>query len=211
MDFNRIDEEFLVRCPEGLNDPIWIGYFNKLCLNKVKEIIDDELSQTRMEELIESQEFDLLAKSILKTVNKSPVLSRFEKLAFKNYINEIDTHEPLSLALYDLLYHFDESAFERMVNVLGMYIKDKEMNVLKWPMITFFNVSIDPKNYILVKPKTVKATAKGLGIDVEYTPRPNYRTYINVLNMTKNYKDISNICKGKCLRTAQEIMYIASS
>ncbi len=210
MNFNSIDNEFLFRFPGGFDDPQWAAGEKKYGkTKKINEILDTELSEIKMEELIEYGEFSVIAESVLKLIRTAAIISVFEKVAFSNFVKERDTHEPLALALYDLLYHFDENSFEQMVGVLGMYKQDKSMNVLKWPILTIFNSYRDPNNHVLVKPNTVKAISKAVGYDISYTPRPNYSTYTKILNMVKDYRDSSNICKDRNLRTAETVMYIA--
>ncbi len=212
MDFNSIDEEFLLRAPEKFNDPLWkqaIKIFETP--KKISDLYQADLSIKRLEELIEWEEYGAIALSIQKLISNSNVISRFEKVAFTNFINEKDTHQPLAIAMYDFLYYFDENAFTNMVNVLGMYKHDKDMNVLKWPIITLFNSYRDPDNFILIKPNTVKSISKAFSINFSYTPNPNYNTYLNVLDFVKKYRDSSSLCKNESLRTAQTILFIATS
>ncbi len=212
MDFNKIDDEFLTRFPEKFNDPLWkraITIFNTP--KKITELYQTELSITRLEELLEWGEYDAIVLSITKLINSSKVISRFEKVAFSNYIKEKDTHQPLSLAIYDFLYHFDEHAFNNMANTLGMYKQDKDMNVLKWPILTLFNSYRDPDNYILIKPNTIKSISKAFNIDFSYSSNPNYNTYLNVLNFVKKYRNSSRICNNENLRVAQTILFVVTS
>ncbi len=212
MDFKSIDEKFLLRFPEKFKDPSWkqvIKIFNTP--KKITDLYNTDLSASTLETLIEYGEYRTITDSVLRLINSSNVISRFEKIAFTNYVSEKDTHEPLSLALYDLLYHFDENSFNRMVSVLGMYRHDKNMNVLKWPILTLFNFYRDPDNYILMKPNTVKSISKAFDVDLSYIATPNYNTYLNVLNFVKKYRDSSSVCSEENLKIAQTILFAVTS
>ncbi len=208
MNFNLIDTEFKIRFSEGFSDPLWSNVTKIFeTPKKIDTLYNTELSQNRMSELIENGEYEIIIESVLKLINSAKVISRYEKIAFSNFIEERDTHQPLSIALYDLLYQFNKEAFEQMVSVLGMFKQDKNLNVLKWPIITLFNSYRTPNEHVLVKPNTVKAISKALNIDVSYTSKPNYITYLNVLNLVKEYRNSSSICNNADLRVAQTILF----
>ncbi len=210
MDYTNIDDLFLKKYPEGLNDPAVIEYLKIFKTpKKISDLFSTDLSESTMSEMLEIGEYETITQSILKIINSANVLSRFEKVAFNNFVKDSGTHQHLAYASYDLLYHFSEDSFNQIVNVLSMHRQDKSMDVLKWPVITLFNSYRDGYTSILVKPNTVKKISKALNIDISYTPKPNYTTYIKILDMIKNYKVQSTICSDCDFAVAQAIMFMA--
>ncbi len=207
MDSNTIDLLFLSKFPDGLNDEMWIELGKKHKPNKIIETINNELSEDNLKEMLENEDYKTICTLVLKLVKKATVVSVFEKVAFQNFINDETTNKDFALAFFDLLYNYNEKSFNEMVSVLAMYKQDKNKNACKWPVITFFISYKDPNKFVILKPNTVKQTAKILEFNIEYSSTPNFKTYTNVINMVENYRENSMICKNENLMIAQAILF----
>ena len=58
----------------------------------------------------------------------------------------------------------------------------------KWPIVSLLPFLLDPEHWPFVKPTFIERAAKATGIDVEYDPLPNARTYELVRDL---YEDIA--------------------
>lgn len=130
----------------------------------------------------------LIIDLLRKLMNKSTLVSRFEKAPFKSFINDLDMKksQDIKQALYEI-YHGDEKkGFESMIGILQVY------KLAKWPIISLLFAYRDPQVEVFVKPTTAKNILKTLESDLVYNSHPTYefykayRTYINDLKEDVN-------------------------
>ena len=53
----------------------------------------------------------------------------------------------------------------------------------KWTVCSAFPFLADPTRWVFVKPEAVSAAAEALGLDIQYTPRPNAQTYRHIVDL----------------------------
>ncbi|MDP9150030.1 MAG: DUF3553 domain-containing protein [Myxococcota bacterium] len=120
-------------------------------------------------------------KEILQRVRRS--LSKVN-LAFPNELMKLsDLPAPAEKAVAErivaLVSAGDETpaALEDLANAL------KPHGAAKWPVVSLLPFLIDPERWPFVKPTFIKRAEKATGIDVEYDPQPNARTYALVRDL----------------------------
>lgn len=119
--------------------------------------------------------------NITKLISKSSLVSVFEKVKFRNLIQESDDlfKRDIVGAIRVMLHENEETGFTQLVNLLAPY------QLAKWPIITVLLTYYRPKQDVFVKPTTVKQIIQVMELeDIHYTSKVNYdfyRTYRSAL------------------------------
>lgn len=203
-----IDDLFLNFFPEGLEDEEFINLSKKHKVNnKIFKTIEDIDIEDFLEEYPPTVKKNI--QLITKLVTSCSMVSVFEKMAFKNYIADKRLHETFLQSLYELLNNCNEDTFMEFARVLGLRKHEKNCNIAKWPIITFFLMFFNPDQEVFIKPTTIKKVAKLLEYDIKYEATLNYQTYSLVRDMVTDYKKSSSLCKNENNINVQAIMYCA--
>lgn len=112
--------------------------------------------------------------TILKFITKSSIVSVFEKVKFKNLINESDDlfKRDIVGAIRTMLHEDEELGFNRLVGLLSPY------KMAKWPIVTMMLMYYRPTTNPFVKPTTVKRIIQEYELDcIPYSPKMNYAFY----------------------------------
>ena len=156
----------------------------------------EELAQEIFDPVALERELESMDK-IVKFITKSSLVSVFEKVKFKNLINESDElfKRDLVDSIREMLHEDEESGFNRVVNLLAPY------KMAKWPIITVILTYYRPKENVFVKPTTVKRIIQEFELQgVNYTPKVNYpfyRDYRTIfIEMTKQVDERLSISNG---------------
>lgn len=126
------------------------------------EVLDALLSSGQYTEIVQR------ARRSLARVN----------LAFPNELMKFgdvpeSAHPELAERLVQLVKAGSETpiAVERLANTLARH------GAAKWPVVSLLPFLIDPEHWPFVKPTFIERAVSATGIDVEYQPQPNARTY----------------------------------
>ncbi|MDF0606337.1 hypothetical protein HZU77_011845 [Neisseriaceae bacterium TC5R-5] len=206
--YQQIDNDFLLRFPQGLQDSQWQQLSKKhRSVYKVITLCQQGLTADVMQNAIASQQLAGITETCRQIISRCTTVSTFEKIAFRNYLNYRDVHLPFVQALYQLLHQFDEGNFHHFVEVLQLCQHDKNANPAKWPLVTAFLAYFDPEQHVCVKPTTIKKLAARLKVDIAYQAQPNPLTYQRVQGMVQNFRQYSTLAREENNIIAQAIMY----
>ncbi len=200
---------FLKRFPNGLVDEEFIGLGNKHKADNLIKAVNNELSKENLKSLIQKKDYKTICESSLKLLRRANVLSVFEKVAFSNFLSHEEIFEEFSKALYNFMYDFNETNFNKFTLLLARFRMEKNCNCAKWTVVTFFISYLDPEKFVFVKPTTTKAIAKALNVEIEYQSYPTYEVYQNVYNMIYNFREQSDLCKNQNMMLTEAILYCA--
>ena len=91
-----------------------------------------------------------------------------------------------SESLYNLVYGTEnaENRFVAFCDMLGDLPRIKGP-VVTWPIATAFPYIASPSKYMFVKPSIAKRFAANHGFALDYEPKPNWRTYSRLMEMSK--------------------------
>ncbi|MDH6603602.1 hypothetical protein OKW23_000742 [Bacilli bacterium PM5-9] len=207
--YQFIDDLFLLKYPNGLNDQAFIDLSKKHKSSyKILEIVKNEIDLESFV-LEDTYHINKNISLIIKIVTRSSMISVFEKVAFKHYLEDSKIHSIFLNALYHMLKDFNEDTMNEFVYVLNMRKVEINRKVATWPLITFFLIYFDEYNEVFIKPTTIKRLAKLLECDIKYESMPNYMTYQNVKKMVLEYKKQSKLVKNENNLNVQAIMYCA--
>ena len=188
MNFEKLkelEEEFLYVYPDGFQDAKFFPTMKKFKPEKLEEFAKEGLKKENFSNP------SLVVENFFKTIQKSVMVSLFDKLKLRDMIASLNSYEKdmLSIELYELLYGNKKEGFEGLVEFLAEY------NLAKWTIISVVPYSINRQSEYFIKPTTTKNIIKYLEIkDLIYKPRPSfefYNTYVKLLDKMKTKVDNS--------------------
>ncbi len=122
----NLESEFLCRYPKGFEDEDFFPTIKKFNPEKLEKFAKDVLKKENFSNP------NLLIEGFFKTVQKSVMVSLFDKLKLKDAISSLNSYEKdmLSIEIYELLYGNKKNGFEDLVEFLAQY------NLAKWTIIS---------------------------------------------------------------------------
>lgn len=165
-----LESEFLCRYPKGFEDENFFPTIKKFNPEKLEEFAKRELKKENFSNP------NLLIEGFFKTVQKSVMVSLFDKLKLKDAIASLNSYEKdmLSIEIYELLYGNKKNGFEGLVEFLAQY------NLAKWTIISVAPYCINRHSEYFIKPTTTKMIIKYFELkDLVYKPKPSFEFYEN--------------------------------
>lgn len=182
-----MEEEFLTFYPTGFEDAKFFPTMKKFNPSKLEEFTKENLKKENFSNP------NLVVDAFFKIIQKSVLISLFDKLKFRDMLGSLTSYEKdmLSIELYELLHGNKRNGFDGLVEFLKQY------NLAKWTIISVVLYYNDRQKEYFVKPTTTKNVIKYFEIkDLVYKPTPSfefYNAYKKILNeMKKNvHKSLS--------------------
>lgn len=174
-----IEEEFLFHYPNGFEDEKFFPTMKKFDPSKLEEFAKENFKKENFSNP------NLVVDAFFKIIQKSVLVSVFDKLKFRDLLASLISYEKdmLSIELYELLHGDKKEGFEGLVEFLDQY------KLAKWTVISVILYYFDRQKEYFIKPTTTKNVIKYFEIkDLVYTSKPNYEFY-------DSYKKILNEMK----------------
>lgn len=174
-----IEEEFLFHYPNGFEDEKFFPTMKKFDPSKLEEFTKESFKKENFSNP------NLVVEAFFKIIQKSVLVSVFDKLKFRDLFSSMTSYEKdmLSIELYELLHGDKKEGFEGLVEFLDQY------KLAKWTVISVVLYYFDRQKEYFIKPTTTKNVIKYFEIkDLIYTSKPNYEFY-------DSYKKILNEMK----------------
>jgi len=174
-----LESEFLYAYPKGFKDEHFFPTMKKFKPEKLEAFAKEALKKENF------QNPNLVVEGFYKTIQKSVMVSLFDKLKLKDTLATLNSYEKdmLSIEIYELLYGDPKAGFEGLVEFLEQY------RLAKWTLISIVPYSINRQNEYFIKPTTTKNIIKYFELkDLVYKPKPTYefyKKYTKVLNKMK--------------------------
>ena len=176
-----VETEFLLQYPKGFEDAVFFPTMKKFDPSKLEAFTKENLKKENFSNP------NLLVDSFFQIIQKSVLVSLFDKLKFRDMKDSLTSYEKdmLSIEIYELLHGNQKNGFEGLVEFLSQY------NLAKWTIISVILYYNNRQKEYFVKPTTTKNVIKYFEIkDLVYKPTPSfefYDSYKKVLNeMKKN-------------------------
>ena len=175
-----LESEFLNSYPEGFKDDNFFPTIQKFNPQKLEDFAKNALKKENFSNP------NLLIEGFFKTVQKSVMVSLFDKLKLKDAIASLNSYEKdmLSIEIYEFLYGNKKDGFEGLVEFLAQY------NLAKWTIVSVTPYCINRHNEYFIKPTTTKMIIKYFELnDLIYKPKPSfefYQKYAKVLDEMKS-------------------------
>ena len=180
-----IEAEFLEQYPKGFKDEYFFPTMKKFKPEKLEEFAKDALKKENFSNP------NLIVENFYKVIQKSVMVSLFDKLKLKDALATLNSYEKdmLSIEIYELLYGNKKEGFEGLVEFLGEY------RLAKWTIISVVPYYLNRQKEYFIKPTTTKNIIRYFELkDVVYKPKPSfefYERYTTHLNDMKKNVDSS--------------------
>ncbi len=171
MNLDRLrqaEADFLQVYPAGFADPRIRAVRKKHNVDRLVRFTQEHLTRASCHRP------EFLAETVLKIVSRSSMVSRFEKPAFRAFIESLSSDGKKSLA-----YAFEQRLFGRkregFEQILGMLVPHK---IAKWAVVSAVPFYFAPRREVFVKPTTAKGILALLEVDVpHYQATPTWAFY----------------------------------
>lgn len=163
-----IESEFLDAYPLGFEDGYFFPTMKKFNPSKLEAFGKDVLKKENFSNPA------LVVDGFYQVIQKSVLVSLFDKLKLKDAIASMNTYQKdmLSIEIYELLYGDKEIGFDGLVAFLDEY------NLAKWTLVSVVPYYINRESEYFIKPTTTKNIIKYFELqDLEYKPKPSYAFY----------------------------------
>jgi len=182
MNLNKLKElesEFLYRYPEGFKDAHFFPTMKKFKPEKLEEFAKDVLKKENFANP------NQIVDSFYKVIQKSVMVSLFDKLKLKDALATLNSYEKdmLSIEIYELLYGDTKAGFEGLVEFLAEY------KLAKWTLLSIVPYTINRQTQYFIKPTTTKNIIKYFELkDLIYKPKPSFKFYENYTKVLDEMK-----------------------
>ena len=174
-----IESEFLERYPKGFEDAHFFPTMKKFKPEKLEEFAKEALKKENFSNP------NLVVDGFFKTIQKSVMVSLFDKLKLKDTIMSLNSYEKdmLSIEIFELLYGDKKEGFEGLVEFLAQY------NLAKWTLLSVVPYSINRQSEYFIKPTTTKNIIKYFELkNLIYKPKPSFEFYENYTKVLEEMK-----------------------
>ena len=175
-----VESEFLEKFPNGFKDEHFFPTMKKFKPEKLEVFAKEAL---KIENFSNP---NLIVEGFFKTIQKSVMVSLFDKLKLKDMIASLNSYEKdmLSIEIYELLYGDKKEGFEGLVDFLAEY------SLAKWTLISIVPYSLNRQTEYFIKPTTTKNIIKYFELkDCIYKPKPSFEFYENYTKILVEMKE----------------------
>jgi hypothetical protein len=175
----QLEGDFLMRYPQGFNDPEMLAIAKKHKMSKMVEFTQASFKKRAFGNI------HTTADNMIKVVSRASMVSMFEKPKFRDFVNNLSENDKAFLvkALYNMLHGKQQIGFEAMVDIL------RTEKLAKWSLVSIIPAYFAPNDEVFVKPTTAKGVLKHFGTtDPIYKPAPTwdfYQKYRELINHAK--------------------------
>ena len=174
-----LESEFLYRYPKGFQDEHFFPTMKKFKPEKLEAFAKEALKKENFSNP------NLIVDGFFKTIQKSVMVSLFDKLKLKDALASLNSYEKdmLSIEIYELLYGDKKLGFEGLVEFLSEY------KLAKWTLISVVPYSINRQTEYFIKPTTTKSIIKYFDLkNLVYKPKPSFEFYDNYTKVLDEMK-----------------------
>ena len=187
-DFNRKamarhKKRFLSFFPDAFQDELYIDW-ERTYKWEAHKLFDELLNKSEFARLLRKREYPEIATRALRIESRTNFLFSFEKMALRDAVRTSGGASSFSEGLYNLLYEkgSEKEKFIAWIMTVSQ-LPRKKSRVCSWPVLTFFPFIAQPKKHIIMKPTAMRRAAQELDFDLEYSSKPTYTAYENLLNL----------------------------
>ena len=133
-------------------------------------------------------------------------------MAFRDAIKTSAGAKSFATGLYDYLYDDSmlQERFENYAEIIST-LPRKQTRVFTWPLMTVFGFIGNPKEHIFLKPRVTQKAAEKYMFDFEYSSKPNFNTYDNLLKFANQIKKDTRHLSPKDFIDLQSFIWVMGS
>jgi len=175
----QMKESFLQQFPGGFEDPKYVKNERtyKVAASKL-------LKETMSSAELSKGDHTEVCRRALAVISRTNLVSPNEKKDLSEGMKS-EGVVLFSRAVADLLYGSTSSRdrFEQFAKVL------EKLGAAKWTIATYFRFLAEPETEMFLKPEATKAAAEACGLELDYRPDLNWRTYESLLAVGAHLKE----------------------
>jgi hypothetical protein len=204
-------EKFLRFFPGGFADETYVewerGYkeaaYEKWC---------SALRMNTFRALLSGGDYTGIAGHAVAIESRTNLLFSFEKMALRDAVRTPAGARLFACGLFDFLHgkESDESRFEQWIEVVGQ-LPRRQTRVLTWPLVTVFGFMAQPDRHIFLKPLVTRRAAIAYAFPFEYTARPNWRTYVSLLEFAGQVRADQSDLRPRDMIDIQSFIWVQGS
>lgn len=183
--YQSLDElinNFLHHFPNGFSGEKYFDWERKFKLEFVSQL-RETLNEKILRQLVINEDYGEIAKRAkhLHSASKVPLPARMELIKFNDGLKGAENQKLFAHSLLDHLY--GSGTLEERFNLFARCLE--HIGADKWPLQTFFLFVAEPETQLLLKPNITKNAAEACAYELNYNPRPNWKTYQVLLGFGK--------------------------
>lgn len=177
------ERQFFAAHPDGFNDPSMLQIAKRHRMDKMVAFAQQSFTKECYSHVEET------VANMVKTVNRSSMVSMFEKPKFRDFVSRLDQAQKAYMvdSLIELLHGNQQAGFEALNDLL---LQEK---IAKWSLLTIIPAYYAPHKEVFVKPTTAKGVIKHFEVDnLVYRPAATwsfYNGYRALINSAKSQVD----------------------
>lgn len=204
-------KRFLRFFPDAFNDQRYIDW-ERTYKWQAHKLFMEHLSKDKFKALMHERSFDEIGARALAVEGKTNFIFSFEKMALRDGIKAPGGARIFAEGLYSVLYGggpVQERFIAWLVALSDM--PRKKSRILSWPVATFFPFIAQPAKHIILKPTAMKAAAAELQFDLDYSSKPGFNTYNNLLTFAALTKEAIADLEPKDFHDVQSFLWTIGS
>jgi len=203
--------KFLRFFPHGFRDAKYVSWereYKWLAHQRWKAALE----QAHWRVLLKARRYRDIARQALSIESRTNLLFSFEKMAIRDAVRETAGARPFAQALFDFLYAGGdpERRFNDWVAAVGT-LPRVQTRVLTWPVVTVFPFIADPTRHIFLKPMVTRAAATAYGASFDYTSRPTWTTYQQLVMFAERIRRDQRDLRPRDMIDLQSFIWVQGS
>jgi hypothetical protein len=184
----RCRRKFLRFFPGGFQDETYLDWERNYKW-EAHERWTEVLNREAHEAMLSRGEFAEFAARAVSIESRTNLLFSFEKMALRDAVKSEAGARAFAAGLYEMLYGTAtmEGRFDRWRDVVGE-LPRRQTRVLTWPVLTVFPFIALPDQHFFLKPNVTRVAAREYGFELQYSSRPTWATYANVLRFAETVR-----------------------
>lgn len=184
----RCRRKFLRYYPKGFSDPAYLELERDYKWQAHKKWMS-KLNKDEFQRLLRAEAFEEIAARAVAIESRTNLLFSFEKMALRDAVKRPAGARSFAKGLFEFL-HSKKPLKHRFATwceaVAGL--PRRQTRVLTWPAVTVFGFIAQPRQHFFFKPMVTRRAADRYGNALEYTPRPQWETYIGTLKFVRSVR-----------------------
>jgi hypothetical protein len=209
----RCRRKFLRFFPGGFSDETYIDWERDYKW-EAHERWEEALGQAEFRRLLRAREFAEVAARAVRVEQRTrySMLFSFEKMALRDAVKSAEGARTFSEGIYDLLYGAGsvERRFKKWIEAVAS-LPRRQTRVLTWPMVTVWGFLAQPQTHIFLKPNVTRTAARAYGFDFQYRSRPNWETYLSLLEFAELIRRDQRDLKPRDMIDLQSFIWVQGS
>ena len=171
-----------------------------------------ELRRSMLRTLLDSADYETVARNAVAIESRTNLLFSFEKMALRDAVKSREGAREFAHGLHDFLYGSgsDRERFERWIDVVGS-LPRRQTRVLTWPIVTVFGFIAQPDKHIFLKPMVTRRAAREYGCDFVYKSKPNWDTYMSLLEFAEQVREDTRDLGPRDMIDLQSFIWVQGS